>query len=63
MGNCNVDAHVPLEPFDQEGVGDVSLKDALLVIFETVDVVDDGDASASAQITRLTNPHGILIPV
>lgn len=54
-------AHVPLRPPDQQRVVNVLLYDALLVILQVLQVVNNRDLSTSTEVCGLTDPHLLFL--
>ena len=63
MRDQHINAHVPFDPSNEQGLGDVLLDYALLGILQFHHIVDKSNASAFRTICRLTDPLLVFVTV
>lgn len=63
MRDQYINAHVPFDPSNEQGLGDVLLDYALLCVLQFHHIVDQGDASAFRTVCRLTDPFLVFVTV
>ena len=58
-----IDSHVPLNTSNEHRVVNVLLENALLIVFQVVDVIYDWDSSTSAEVWRLADPKTFFVTI
>lgn len=61
LSQQDVDPHVPLIPPNEQGISHVLLNDALLIVDELPDVLNQKYSPASAEVGRLTDPNLLTV--
>ena len=61
LSDQHIDSHVPFDPANQQGLTDILLNYALLVVLQFHDIVDQRYSAASRHISRLADPLLVLV--